>query len=274
MRKNPTAIISLCAFILHSRVGQSFVQNVQLKRQLPSPTNSKLGSNLYAAPPTLEKWVYLSNGSVQGIVKNHPTFDDGDEITTSTIMPSMDLVAFKVVKTRNGSQYKLGRPAQGQKEVIRSKQESSSRSGNQGPSPGNSISITGGGNLFGSFFGNANGKSSSPAPSPVPAVVAPAPSPAAIRQAESYRLNLNGRTVGNGKYLLAGKAVTSSLKSLIFAAYRSDSKGQPIGQQLTVKLSTNYEALERENRNYNRAANGIFPGAFVNKIEFLAYADG
>lgn len=108
-----------------------------------------------------------------------------------------------------------------------------------------------------------------------PPSTAKAPTPApVVRKATRQKLSLNGRTVGNGKYLLAGKAVTSSLKSLIFAGYRADDNGQPKGEQLTVKLSTNYEALERENRNYNKAATGVFPGAFVNKLEFLTYADG
>ena len=283
-------------------------QGVRLDRGFDS-------SSALLAAPILERWVYLSNGSVQGYVKNHPTFDDGDEITTSTLMPNVDLVNGGTVKTRNGSAYKLGPPARGQKEVIRSKKKKAGK--NEDKNVAASKAITGGGgvsffeNFFSEykngkedpdsnqrgggkrlkvngaasnkedekdsdtgFFSFMSGNKDSDADVRPPSTAkAPTPAPV-VRKATRQKLSLNGRTVGNGKYLLAGKAVTSSLKSLIFAGYRADDNGQPKGEQLTVKLSTNYEALERENRNYNKAATGVFPGAFVNKLEFLTYADG
>ena len=272
--------------------------------RMPSSSSRSLVV-LKATPPILERWVFLENGSVQGFVKNHPTFDDGDEITTSTLMPNVDLTNGGLVKTRNGSQYKLGTPARGQKEVFRSKKALAAKiSANTGGSKSPSMAVLEDlGKIFSGSFSNSSSSSSESAPvsgsgktsetsvngssgmfsfmngssksiDEKASTPAPVPVPTVPRVAEIKRPALNGRSVGNGKYVLAGKAVTSSLKSLIFAGYRTDSGGNPIGEMLTVKLSTNYEALERENRNYNRAATGIFPGAFVNKIEFLTYADG
>jgi len=89
------------------------------------------------------------------------------------------------------------------------------------------------------------------------------------------KYGVNGKTVGNGLYLLCGKPQRStSGKSNIWSAYRSDSNGMPMGDKLTIKVSSNYDAIEREADNYNRVCSGLFPGRFVDKSAFLPNTDG
>lgn len=89
------------------------------------------------------------------------------------------------------------------------------------------------------------------------------------------KYGINGKTVGDGKYLLCGKPQRStSGKSNIWSAYRADKNGLPTGEKLTVKVSTNFDAISRESDNYNRVCSGLFPGRFVNKAEFLPETNG
>eukprot|EP00551_Chaetoceros_affinis_P004718 CAMPEP_0203684332 /NCGR_PEP_ID=MMETSP0090-20130426/47984_1 /ASSEMBLY_ACC=CAM_ASM_001088 /TAXON_ID=426623 /ORGANISM="Chaetoceros affinis, Strain CCMP159" /LENGTH=679 /DNA_ID=CAMNT_0050553503 /DNA_START=72 /DNA_END=2111 /DNA_ORIENTATION=- len=86
---------------------------------------------------------------------------------------------------------------------------------------------------------------------------------------------INGKTLANGKYLLCDRARRStSGKSNIWSAYLSDKDGNPVGEKLTIKVSTNFDSMSREERNYNRVCSGLFPGRFVEKTEFLEDLDG
>ena len=90
-----------------------------------------------------------------------------------------------------------------------------------------------------------------------------------LREAKA-EYNLNGKTVGNGKYLLVGQQIrSSSRRSQIYYAYKSDDDGLPTGPRLTVKISDTFERLEREDKNYNMVTGGFFQGQFIKKIEFL-----
>lgn len=89
------------------------------------------------------------------------------------------------------------------------------------------------------------------------------------------RYGINGKTLANGKYLLCGKAKRStSGKSNIWSAYKADGNGIPVGDKLTIKVSTNFDSMTREENNYNRVCSGLFPGRFVDKAEFLENLDG
>jgi len=122
-----------------------------------------------------------------------------------------------------------------------------------------------------------------PAPVPVPAPVkavttnaAPA-TPSLKEQARQAKIDfaLNGKDVGGGKYLLSGNMLRStSGKSQIYNAYKADSDGLPTGPRLTVKLSSNFERLEQESRNYDKVTGGLFSGSFVKKVEYLPEANG
>jgi serine/threonine protein kinase len=76
------------------------------------------------------------------------------------------------------------------------------------------------------------------------------------------------------QYLLAGKPTKStSGKSTIYKAFASDDDGLPIGEPLAVKMSTNWEALEREADNYARITKaGLLRGQFVSLLDFLPTA--
>jgi len=92
---------------------------------------------------------------------------------------------------------------------------------------------------------------------------------------------LSGRSVGNGQYLLVGRASRStSGKSEIWNAYKANEYGEPIVQNIgkgttaiKVKLSDNTQALIRENSNYDKVSKG-FGKDFVEKLDFFPIALG
>jgi serine/threonine protein kinase len=88
---------------------------------------------------------------------------------------------------------------------------------------------------------------------------------------------LNGDVIGDDsrQYLLAGKATKStSGKSQIFKCYKANPvDGLPMGDALTAKISSNWEAIEREAANYNRITKaGVTRGQFVTLLDFLPTA--
>ena len=88
--------------------------------------------------------------------------------------------------------------------------------------------------------------------------------------------DLSGEKVGDEtrQYLLAGKPDKStSGKSKIYKAYRGDVDGLPTGPALTVKMSTNWEAIEREADNYSKITKaGFLRGQFIEMLDFLPEA--
>eukprot|EP00747_Dinoflagellata_sp_TGD_P119210 gnl/TRDRNA2_/TRDRNA2_172974_c3_seq2.p1 gnl/TRDRNA2_/TRDRNA2_172974_c3~~gnl/TRDRNA2_/TRDRNA2_172974_c3_seq2.p1 ORF type:complete len:426 (-),score=40.88 gnl/TRDRNA2_/TRDRNA2_172974_c3_seq2:77-1354(-) len=83
-----------------------------------------------------------------------------------------------------------------------------------------------------------------------------------------------GQTIANGKYLVASSPQRSkSGMADIYRAYRSDANGDPVGTELVIKISSDCEAISRENKNYDRVTFGLFSGCFVRKIEFLPETD-
>ena len=88
--------------------------------------------------------------------------------------------------------------------------------------------------------------------------------------------DLSTDVVGDDKrqYLLSGKASRStSGKSFIYKAFLADEDGLPKGDPWTVKLSNNWEAIEREADNYAKITKaGLWRGQFVSLIDFLPTA--
>lgn len=88
--------------------------------------------------------------------------------------------------------------------------------------------------------------------------------------------DLNGDVIGDDarQYLLVGQScMSTSRKSTIFKAYKSTRDGLPVGEPLTVKVSKNWEAIEREAANYQRITKaGVTRGQFVSLIDFLPTA--
>jgi serine/threonine protein kinase len=82
---------------------------------------------------------------------------------------------------------------------------------------------------------------------------------------------MNKLIVGN-KYALTDKLREStSGKSKICEALRLNAVGQPIGKPVTMKISSNSEALERENDNYIKLDDT--EGLFVRILDFLPRAE-
>ena len=78
----------------------------------------------------------------------------------------------------------------------------------------------------------------------------------------------------NRQYILATKSQKStSGKSVIYKAFGTDDDGLPKGDAVAVKMSKNWEALEREADNYAQITKaGWFRGQFVNLIDYLPTA--
>jgi len=126
-----------------------------------------------------------------------------------------------------------------------------------------------------SSLSSSSSSSSSNAPSPMSKSIKEEAARIASLRDLKLKYGVNGKTVGDGKYLLCGKPQRStSGKSNIWSAYRADKNGLPTGEKLTVKVSTNFDAISRESDNYNRVRSGLFPGRFVEKAEFLPETNG
>lgn len=97
-----------------------------------------------------------------------------------------------------------------------------------------------------------------------------------LQKRSRVAFDLSNDVVGDDtrQYLLAGKPTKStSGKSVIYKAFKADEDGLPQGEPLTVKMSTNWEALEREADNYAKITKaGFLRGQFVGLLDFLPTA--
>ncbi len=212
-----------------------------------------------AVVPRLDKWKVLTNGRLVGTVSNHPTIDDGDLITTSRLKAPEKAYMNAVVVTETGSKYRLGKPM---KETPAPAQQ-------QKPAPATPFTTA-----------KRNGVTAPPS------VVAK--QPPAIKndsiptlqeiQRIKKQYELTGEKIGdvasNNVYLLSGKLRRStSGKSEIWTGYRADpNNGLPIGEAVTVKISKNTQALEREAENYRKSSSGLIRGNFVNFYDYFPMA--
>lgn len=131
------------------------------------------------------------------------------------------------------------------------------------------------------------------------ASAAPAPTLRQRRRDATRRYNLTGQTAGrkrsggsNYEYLISGRPFrTTSGKSKIYTAYMSNDDGLPMttmgegdrnqrrsgrsteaeaeAKAVAMMVSTNCEALKRENANYDRIIAGGCGDRFVKKYEFI-----
>lgn len=97
-----------------------------------------------------------------------------------------------------------------------------------------------------------------------------------LQKRSRVAFDLSNDVVGDDtrQYLLAGNPVKStSGKSVIYKAFQADEDGLPKGDPLTVKMSSNWEALEREADNYTKITKaGFLRGQFVALLDFLPTA--
>lgn len=213
----------------------------------------------------MNDWFVSFRGELIGVVQGHPdrSISDGDTITTSKIEGSRNsLKEGDIVSTSSGSEYILGAKKKGLATNFFNNGISSDSAQSRGGTFKSGVLV------------------GPPSPSLDPAVSSRAASNP--KQLDKNRLRelkkvygINGKTLGNGKYLLCDRPRRStSGKSNIWSAYKANSNGNPVGEKLTIKVSTNFEAMTRENFNYNRVCSGLFPGRFVEKAEFLENCDG
>jgi len=192
--------------------------------------------------PTLNEWIAIkgsTEGDVQisGKVTNHPTIDDGDAIVTSPLMDPSQAKERKIVSTSSGSRYRLGTPL-----TL--------------PSSAASVDVNEAKNKFNQQKEERRQQ-----------ILARA------RTSSESIPEITDQTLGNGRYILAGKAIPSvNGRSLIQTAYRSTPLGTASGEPLIIKISGNNEAMKREYDNYQRVSGGLKKGQFIRRKEFLLNA--
>jgi serine/threonine protein kinase len=97
-----------------------------------------------------------------------------------------------------------------------------------------------------------------------------------LQRRSRVEYDLTGEVVGDAtrQYLLSGRpSQSTSGKSKIYKAFQADADGLPVGESLTVKLSKNWEAIEREAGNYAKITkSGFARGQFVQLIDYLPTA--
>lgn len=235
------------------QVGQERT-NTKKKNQPPSWNNLFQGSAGIISSassstiPTLNDWIAIKgsdDGDVQisGKVINHPTIDDGDAIVTSPLIDPTQAKEKKIVSTSSGSKYRLGKPL-----TL--------------PSSAASVDVVAAKNKFVRSQQEQKQKEKQE-------ILARA----RTSTDRSSLPEVTDQTLGNGRYILAGKAVPSvNGRSLIQTAYRSTPQGLPTGEPLIAKISSNTEAMKREYDNYQKVSNGLKKGQFIRRKEFLANA--
>lgn len=95
-----------------------------------------------------------------------------------------------------------------------------------------------------------------------------------LKKQAKLEKGLTGEVIGDAHanlYLISGRPTKStSGKSNLYKAYRADLDGLPVGDPVLIKLSRNWEAIERENGNYGKITKaGINRGQFVKLIEYI-----
>jgi hypothetical protein len=270
-------------------VVESFAPPRVISTQLNQQSTLTKNSNSYcppllAGPPIISDWRYQNDGSISGVVTNHPTIRDGDRITTSPIKDKNGINENSIVQTKSGSKYKLTNVAWGATvpgvEAMKREQEAKEAAARAEKA-----------RLAEEKAKKAAAAKAVPKPiaiakpSPKSSVAAAPKQPSAaelIKLAKS-KFALAGITVGDKtKYLLAGKPRQSSGRAAkIWTAYLADASNPSIpagfdGDEskvtpVTIKLSPDVDRMRLENGNYNKVQSGLFIGRFVKKIDYIEY---
>ena len=248
--------------------------SAQLRR-----SSSRLWSSVI---PVLDQWQVMPNGSIIGTVKNHPSIQDGDVITTSPIADPQAAKPQIVVQTATGSQYRLltplKQPSNANTNNVNSNNNVNYSVNNGGASsflPSSSFSFTSRDSLWPQQQQNQQQQQSQQqSDDSYPKLRW---GPAWNQAVTAYRLSQ--LFIGlEEEYLLAGKPIKStSGKSTIWDAYLADEAtgGLPkIGEPpVCVKVSTNLDAVSREYENYRKLGFlGTARGRFVKCHEFFPVA--
>ena len=235
---------------------------------------------LSAGPPIISDWRYQTDGSISGIVTNHPSIPDGDRITTSPIKDKNAIDENKLVQTKSGSKYKLGNVAWGatipRVEFLNKEKEITAAAQAEARAEKERLAQE-------QKAKNAAAAAAKQAPKAKSVTTeTKLLSAAELSRLAKSKFSLTGTTVGDRtKYLLAGKPRQSSGRAAkIWTAYVADENNPTIpagfdGDEskilpLTIKLSPD-ERMRLENGNYNKVQSGLFIGRFVKKIDYVEY---
>eukprot|EP00956_Cyclotella_meneghiniana_P016299 scaffold25646_cov64-Cyclotella_meneghiniana.AAC.4 len=235
---------------------------------------------LSAGPPIISDWRYQTDGSISGIVTNHPSIPDGDRITTSPIKDKNAIDENKLVQTKSGSKYKLGNVAWGatipRVEFLNKEKEITAAAQAEARAEKERLAQE-------QKAKNAAAAAAKQAPKAKSVTTeTKLLSAAELSRLAKSKFSLTGTTVGDRtKYLLAGKPRQSSGRAAkIWTAYVADENNPTIpagfdGDEskilpLTIKLSPD-DRMRLENGNYNKVQSGLFIGRFVKKIDYVEY---
>ncbi|KAK1747659.1 serine/threonine-protein kinase [Skeletonema marinoi] len=209
--------------VMYNGDSDSVVAVLWLKRKPVDSASAAAAAS--SSIPTLNEWIAIkgsTEGDVQisGKVTNHPTIDDGDAIVTSPLMDPSQAKERKIVSTSSGSRYRLGTPL-----TL--------------PSSAASVDVNEAKNKFNQQKEERRQQ-----------ILARA------RTSSESIPEITDQTLGNGRYILAGKAIPSvNGRSLIQTAYRSTPLGTATGEPLIIKIS-----------------GGLKKGQFIRRKEFLLNA--
>ena len=235
---------------------------------------------LSAGPPIISDWRYQTDGSISGIVTNHPSIPDGDRITTSPIKDKNAIDENKLVQTKSGSKYKLGNVAWGatipRVEFLNKEKEITAAAQAEARAEKERLAQE-------QKAKNAAAAAAKQAPKAKSVTTeTKLLSAAELSRLAKSKFSLTGTTVGDRtKYLLAGKPRQSSGRAAkIWTAYVADENNPTIpagfdGDEskilpLTIKLSPD-DRMRLENGNYNKVQSGLFIGSFNKKIDYVEY---
>lgn len=233
--------------------------------------------------PEVTDWKILKNGSVTGTVRFHPEIDDGDVITTSPLADPDVQTENVVVATVSGSKYKLAIASAVTKKTMEKKKAKEAKAAaaaeaKAAAAEAKAAAAAAAASNKSKRINNSKKTASKKVDKlsmKVEKLAKKAASEKVVeKKAAKPEIKLSGKSIGGGKYLLAGAQRSTSGKSQIWEAYLADKNGEPVtkGTRLKAKLSSNTEALTREDKNYQRATGGLFNGRFVQKLEFYENA--
>ena len=207
--------------------------------------------------PEISNWILTERGEIRGKVSKHPTMRNNEEIVTSALANPSLAAAQAVVETSSGSLYRLRNP-----NPAYARQASA---GAAAPPPVKKTPI---------FTSPSNKVPSLRIPSlKVPGILEPVGETLSSKSLQ-IDYDLNGETIGNGKYLLSGKPIpTKNKRTSTMKAYLAGPDMQPKGDAVIVKLSSNEDAMQREYTNYQKLWSGVKRGLIVKCLDHFPDID-
>ena len=189
-----------------------------------------------------------------------------EEIMTSVLSDPSKAKANAVVETASGSLYRLRNP---DPSYLRKMNTSSSAAATVAPP----VKKT-------PFFSSPSNRVPSlripslQVPGVSPSLSVPQEEGVSASDSQEIDYELNGETIGNGKYLLSGKPIpTKNKRTSTMKAYLAGPDMKPKGEAVIVKLSNNEENMKREHTNYQKLWSGVKRGLIVKCHDYFPDID-